>query len=81
MCALPISPKITGDDLPHVRTGSEMRELLAGKVTAESAAKLPAWQRAAAKLLGGPVQPWMQPNVLRRATRFFMPLGKAGCGP
>lgn len=71
-----VAPKITGDDLPHVRTGSEMRELLAGKVTAESAAKLPAWQRAAAKLLGGPVQPWMQPNVLRRATRFFMPLGK-----
>jgi 2,4-dienoyl-CoA reductase (NADPH2) len=71
-----VAPKISGDDLPHVRTGSEMRELLAGKVTAESAAKLPAWQRAAAKLLGGPVQPWMRPNVLRRATRVFMPLGK-----
>jgi 2,4-dienoyl-CoA reductase (NADPH2) len=71
-----VAPKISGDDLPHVLTGSELRQLLLGHVSPEFAAKLPVWQRAVAKLLSGPVQPWMRPTLLRRATQIYMPLGR-----
>lgn len=71
-----VAPKISGDDLPHVLTGSELRQLLVGNVSVESAVKLSGWQRGAARLLGGPVQSLMRPALLRRVTRAYMPLGK-----
>lgn len=71
-----VAPKITGDDLPHVLTGSELRQLLSGNTDGKVAAKLPAWQRVGARLLGGPVQRLLQPNLLRTITRAYLPLGK-----
>ncbi|MBW2388210.1 MAG: FAD-dependent oxidoreductase [Deltaproteobacteria bacterium] len=70
-----VAPKITGDHLPHVLTGSELRRLLCGELDRESAVKLPRWQRAGVRLLGGPVQTWITPQLLRRVTRAWMPLG------
>jgi len=71
-----VAPKITGDDLPHVMTGSELRQLLSGRPGAEAAAKLQGWQRLGVRLLGGPVQPLIRPAILRRATKAYLPLGK-----
>ena len=71
-----VTPKVTGDQLPHVFTGAELRQLLSGRLSPNTATKLPGWQRAGARLLAGPIQRWMRPAVLRRATRLWMPLGK-----
>ena len=62
--------------MPHVFTGTELRQLLSGKLEASTAAKLPGWQRAGMRLLDGPVQRWVSPANLRRVTRFWMPFGK-----
>jgi len=71
-----VAPKIIGDHLPHVFTGSELRRLLGGTLDRASAAKLPAWQRACVRLLGGRLQAWIGPGLLRRASRAFLPLGR-----
>jgi 2,4-dienoyl-CoA reductase (NADPH2) len=71
-----VAPKITGDNLPHVFTGSELRRLLDGTLDRGTAAKLPIWQRVAVRLLGGPVQAWIRPGLLRSVSRAFLPLGR-----
>jgi 2,4-dienoyl-CoA reductase (NADPH2) len=71
-----VAPKITGDHLPHVLTGSELRKSLCGELDRELAAKLPAWQRAGVRLLGGPLQALIRPQMLRRVTQAWMPLGQ-----
>jgi 2,4-dienoyl-CoA reductase (NADPH2) len=71
-----VAPKIVGDQLPHVFTGSELRRLLSGILDRESAAKLPAWQRVGVRLLGGRFQAWARPGLLRRVSRIFLPLGR-----
>jgi 2,4-dienoyl-CoA reductase (NADPH2) len=69
-----VVPKLPGDDLPHVRTGPGLRELLAGRAAAD--ARLPAWQRLGARLLGGRGQRVVQPRGVRAATRAWLPLGR-----
>jgi 2,4-dienoyl-CoA reductase (NADPH2) len=71
-----VAPSIPGDDLPHVMTGSMLRELLVGRGGERARAKLPGWQRLGAGLLGGPMQRWLRPGLLRAATRVWMPLGR-----
>jgi 2,4-dienoyl-CoA reductase (NADPH2) len=68
-----VAPKIPGDDEPHVVTGTQLRELIAGRV--EDAAGMPAWQRAGARLLSGRVQRLVRPRRLRALSRVWMPLG------
>ena len=68
-----VAPKIPGDDQPHVVTGTQLRELIAGRV--EDAAGIPAWQRAGARLLSGRVQRLVRPRRLRALSRVWMPLG------
>ncbi|EID09128.1 electron acceptor reductase/NADH oxidase, FAD binding, iron-sulfur cluster binding site [Mycobacterium xenopi RIVM700367] len=65
-------PAIAGAELPHVRTGPALRELLGGH--ADSAA--PAWQRFSAQLLSGWRQRLVKPAAVRLATRAWMPLGR-----
>ena len=71
-----VAPKITGDHLPHVRTGREIREWIAGRNSGDSVAKLPGWQRLGVRLLAGPIQSLVRPAILRRVTRVFLPLGR-----
>jgi 2,4-dienoyl-CoA reductase (NADPH2) len=68
------TPRLPGDELPHVLSGALLRELLAGRVSAQGA-KLPGWMRAAARLLA-PLEGALRPGVLRAATRVFLPLGR-----
>jgi 2,4-dienoyl-CoA reductase (NADPH2) len=71
-----VEPRIEGDDLPHVLTGSLLRSLLGGEVPPNAAGKLPVWQRSGVRSLGRPLQRWLRPSLLRRATRIWMPLGQ-----
>jgi len=71
-----VAPKIPGDDLPHVRTGAEIRAWLAGRDPEGAAGKLPAWQRAGIRLLAGPAQHLVRPDVMRGVTRAYLPLGR-----
>jgi 2,4-dienoyl-CoA reductase (NADPH2) len=68
-----VAPKLAGDDQPHVVTGTQLRELIAGRV--EDAAGIPAWQRAGARLLSGRVQRLVRPRRLRALSRVWMPVG------
>lgn len=70
-----IAPRIPGDDLPHVVTGLQLRELLGGQVSELTAARLPAWQRIAFQSLGPALQRFVRPERLRALTRLWMPLG------
>lgn len=71
-----VAPKLPGDDLPHVLSGALLRQLLAGVVTAETEARLPAWQRLGARLLGGRAQQLVRPRVVRGVSRVWLPLGR-----
>jgi len=71
-----VAPRIPGDDLPHVLTGSQLRELLSGQLSADTGRRLPAWQRAGVRALRGPVQRLIRPATLRAVTRVFLPLGR-----
>lgn len=72
-----VVPKIPGDDLPHVLTGSLLRELLTGRSSEEARRRMPAWQRLGVRLLGvRTLQRRLNPALLRGATRAWMPLGR-----
>jgi 2,4-dienoyl-CoA reductase (NADPH2) len=71
-----VAPKLPGDELAHVWTGTALRQLLAGRVPAADAHRLPGWQRTAARPLGGPAQRLVHPRRIRRLTRSWMPLGR-----
>ena len=65
-------PTIPGGELPHVRTGPGLRELLGGRPDSSD----PAWQRLSARLLAGWRQRLVQPTAVRVASRAWMPLGR-----
>jgi 2,4-dienoyl-CoA reductase (NADPH2) len=71
-----VAPKISGDDLPHVITGSAFRELLSGAASAAATSMLPVWQRPLARLVARPLHRLVRPGRLRRATRLWMPIGQ-----
>lgn len=71
-----VVPKLPGDDLPHVVTGTRLRRMLAGRLAADEARRLPAWQRWGLRALGGPLQPLVHPRRLRALTRWWMPFGR-----
>jgi 2,4-dienoyl-CoA reductase (NADPH2) len=69
-----VTPRIPGDDLPHVVSGSTLRAMLTGEPGGEPARAPVA--RLAATLLRGPAQRLVHPRVLRPLTRVWMPLGR-----
>jgi 2,4-dienoyl-CoA reductase (NADPH2) len=71
-----VAPKIAGSDLPHVLTGTRLRQLLAGRVSASDEADLPLTWRLGNRLLAGPAQRFLSPALLREATRSWLPLGR-----
>lgn len=67
-----VTPAISGDRLPLVRRGVELRELLAGRVDA----RRPLGQRLGARLVAGRGQRLVRPALVRGATRVWMPVGR-----
>jgi 2,4-dienoyl-CoA reductase (NADPH2) len=70
------APTLPGQELPHVVTGTGLRELVAGRMPAGAAAGLAGWQRSAFGVLGPRLQRFAQPRVIRALSRLWMPLGK-----
>jgi 2,4-dienoyl-CoA reductase (NADPH2) len=70
------APTIEGDDGRHVLTGPMLREMIAGRLSDGTRAKLPAWQRLLVPMLGGKLQRFLSPERLRRATRLWLPFGR-----
>jgi len=69
------SPQLPGCELPHVWTGTLLRQVLAGELTVEAAGKLPAWQRLGVRAVAGPLQRFVHPRRLRALLRAWMPFG------
>ncbi len=68
-------PDIAGRELSHVYSGSLLRNLIAGHLSAAESQSLPTLQRLAGQYLFPALQPYLKPHWLRRATRLYMPLG------
>ena len=65
-------PAVRGDDLPLVRRGVELRELLAGRAAARDSLA----HRVGPRLVAGRGQRLVRPGLVRAATRIWMPLGR-----
>jgi 2,4-dienoyl-CoA reductase-like NADH-dependent reductase (Old Yellow Enzyme family) len=64
-------PAVPGADLPHVQTGDTLRALLTG-AGGVGGRRLMRWSARAGRLTGAT----NHPELLRRATRTFLPVGK-----
>jgi 2,4-dienoyl-CoA reductase (NADPH2) len=67
-----VTAALPGDDLPLVRRGVELRELLAGRAGADQRLS----HRVGARLMAGPAQRLVRPALVRAATRAWTPLGR-----
>ncbi|MDN4172195.1 FAD-dependent oxidoreductase [Nocardioides sp. SOB77] len=66
-------PQVPGAELPHVQTGDSLRALLAGGSSTEvEASRLLRWASRAGRLTGVT----SRPELVRRATRRFLPVGR-----
>ncbi|HWJ67168.1 MAG TPA: FAD-dependent oxidoreductase [Nocardioides sp.] len=69
-------PAVPGADLPHVHTGDTLRALLTGTGDAgpapTGALRVARWASRAGRLTGAT----RRPELIRRATRHFLPIGK-----
>lgn len=69
-------PEVPGADLPHVHTGDTLRAMLTGTGDAGPAPtgrlRLARWAARAGRLTGAT----RRPQLIRRATRAFLPVGK-----
>ncbi|MCX5999033.1 MAG: FAD-dependent oxidoreductase [Chloroflexi bacterium] len=71
-----VAPRIPGDERRNVLSGPDLKEILGGRVRGPGAKRLPSWQRAML-YLGGPVlRRGVSPSLVRRVTKWWMPLGK-----
>ncbi|MDZ7784841.1 MAG: FAD-dependent oxidoreductase [Halioglobus sp.] len=70
------TPPIDGIDAAHVLTGALLRQVVAGRLDDNEARRLSPWQRYLVSALVPRLEPWLTPSVLRRATRWWMPVGR-----
>jgi 2,4-dienoyl-CoA reductase (NADPH2) len=70
------TPEIPGCELPHVLSGSLLRQLLAGRLPSDARAKLPGWQRLGVTRLLPPLQRFVHPRRLRALLSRWMPVGR-----
>jgi 2,4-dienoyl-CoA reductase (NADPH2) len=69
-------PSIPGAALPHVFSGTLLRNLLAGLMSSEEAQRLPGLRRLIGTQLLPRVQPWLRPRHLRELSRAYLPFGR-----
>jgi 2,4-dienoyl-CoA reductase (NADPH2) len=70
------TPNIPGIERANVITGALMRQIVAGDLDAGESWRLAGWQRNILQGLMPLVQQVMTPGLLRRASRWWMPVGK-----
>jgi 2,4-dienoyl-CoA reductase (NADPH2) len=69
-----VPPKIEGDRLPNVITGSMLHKMMFGEVPTDGAEKVPGYLKLMLRLTGGLMQRLMTPQRIRRVTGFWMPM-------
>ena len=74
--AVVITPHIPGIEQASVITGALMRQIIAGELQHGESVRLPNWQRNLLKGIMPLVQRVMTPGLLRRLSRWWMPIGK-----
>lgn len=70
------TPRIEGDQLPHVWSGDQLRRLIRGERAGDLGGRLPGWQRLGHRLLGRHLARAGSPQRLARATRWWLPFGR-----
>jgi 2,4-dienoyl-CoA reductase (NADPH2) len=71
-----VVPRIPGDGLPHVLTGTLLQQLITGFLPEAERHRFPVWMTWAVALAGGWLQRRVHPRWIRAATRLWMPLGR-----
>ncbi len=75
--AVVTTPVIPGIERATVITGALLRQIIAGDLQPNESWRLPGWQQVLVRQCMPLVQRVMTPGLLRRASRCWMPLGKA----
>ena len=65
-----------GSDLPHVLTGTLLRQVLSGEIEPAEAQRLKIWERWAVRYGLRPTTRWLTPTLMRRASAIWMPIGR-----
>ena len=71
-----VTPRLPGDELPHVWSGALLRQMLSGSLPASESHRLAAWQRAGLRALGSRLERWGTPSRVRSVSRVWLPLGR-----
>lgn len=71
-----VVPPIRGSEGRNVFGAPDMKSMLAGDAGGPGVAKLPAWQRLGLRLGGPLMRRFLTPPLIRRLTRYWMPLGR-----
>ncbi len=69
-----VAPKIPGDNLRHVLTGTMMHKMMYGDLPPYGVEKLPLYVKAGVSLGGDIMQKIMTPKLIAGATKLFMPM-------
>jgi 2,4-dienoyl-CoA reductase (NADPH2) len=70
------SPDICGVENSHVLTGALMRQIASGKVDESEAHRLPAWLCKLVNSIVPAMQKIVTPGLMRKGSRYWLPLGK-----
>lgn len=70
-----VVPAPPGSELPHVLSGSSLKDLVSGRISQSAAPKLPAWSRGI-RLLSPLVRRFGQPHQIRMLARLWMPIAR-----
>ena len=70
------TPDIPGIEQASVITGALLRQIMSGQLEQGESWRLPGWQQKVLQRVMPLVQRWMTPGLLRRASRWWMPVGQ-----
>lgn len=70
------TPEISGITNANVLTGALMRQIASGTIDESQAYRIPGWVKSAVNTVVPPLQKFISPKLLRRASHHWMPLGK-----
>lgn len=70
------TPEIAGITNANVLTGALMRQIASGTIDESQAYRIPGWVKSVVNTAVPPLQKFINPKLLRRASHYWMPLGK-----
>ena len=70
------TPEIAGIDNAQILTGALMRQIASGTIDSSQAHRIPSWLKMLVQTAVPLLENSIKPKLLRRASRYWMPLGK-----